>query len=50
MTGRAHYPTLLPNGPDPRFAFAGYVNFDGLGTITGGEMDEVISNAINGVA
>ncbi len=49
MTGRAHYPTLLPNGPDPRFAFAGYVNFDGLGTITGGEMDEVISNAINGV-
>jgi hypothetical protein len=49
MTGRAHYPTLLPNGPDPRFAFAGYVNFDGLGTITGGEMDEVISNAVNGV-
>jgi hypothetical protein len=48
MTGRAHYPTLLPNGPDPRFAFAGYVNFDGLGTITGGEMDEVISNAVNG--
>ena len=48
MTGRAHYPTLIPNGPDPRFAFAGYVNFDGLGTITGGEMDEVISDAING--
>jgi hypothetical protein len=49
MSGRAHYPTLLPNGPDPRFAFAGAVNFDGLGSITSGEMDEVISNAVNGV-
>ncbi len=49
MTGRNHFPTLLPNGPDPRVAFAGYVNFDGLGTITGGEMDEVISNAVSGV-
>ena len=48
MAGRAHYPTLIPNGPDPRFAFAGYVNFDGLGTITGGEMDEVISDAYQG--
>jgi len=48
MTGRNHFPTLLPNGPDPRVAFAGYVNFDGLGTITGGEMDEVISNAYEG--
>jgi len=48
MAGRNHYPTLIPNGPDPRIAFAGYVNFDGLGAITDGEMDEVISNAING--
>jgi hypothetical protein len=49
IAGRAHYPTLIPNGPDPRFAFAGYLDLDGLGTITGGEMDEVISNAINGL-
>jgi hypothetical protein len=48
MAGRAHYPTLLPNGPDPRFAFAGYLNLDGNGTITTGELDEVISDAIDG--
>ena len=48
MTGRAHYPTLLPNGPDPRFAFAGYLNLDGNGKITGGELDEVVSNAYQG--
>jgi hypothetical protein len=48
MTGRAHYPTLIPNGPDPRFAFAGYLNLDGNGTITAGELDEVISDAYQG--
>ena len=48
MSGFVHYPTLLPNGPDPRFAFAGYLNFDGNGTITTGELDEVISDAYNG--
>lgn len=48
MAGRIHYPTLIPNGPDPRFAFAGYLNLDGLGTITGGEIDEVISDAYQG--
>ena len=46
MIGRAHYPTLLPNGPDPRFAFAGYIDLDGRGNLTGGEMDEIISNAV----
>ncbi len=49
MTGRNHFPTLLPNGPDPRTAFAGFVTFDGLGTISSGEMDQVISNEVTGV-
>jgi hypothetical protein len=48
LTGRAHYPTLLPNGPDPRFAMAGYMNLDGNGTIPSGELDEVISNSYAG--
>jgi hypothetical protein len=48
MTGNAHYPTLIPNGPDPRFAFAGYVDMDGSGKVTGGELDEVISDATDG--
>lgn len=48
MTGRFHYPTLLPNGPDPRSAFTGYLNLDGNGTVTGGEVDEVISLAFDG--
>jgi hypothetical protein len=48
MAGRVHYPTLLPNGPDPRFAFAGYLSLDGNGKITTGELDEVISDAFDG--
>lgn len=48
MAGRNHYPTLLPNGPDPRIALAGYLNLDGNGTISGGELDEVISDAYAG--
>jgi hypothetical protein len=48
MSGRVHYPTLLPNGPDPRMAFAGYLNFDGSGKITAGELDEVVSTAYDG--
>jgi len=48
MAGRAHYPTLAPNGPDPRFAFAGYLNLDGNGKITAGELDEVVSDAYQG--
>ena len=48
ITGRAHYPTLIPNGPDPRFAFAGYINLDGNGTITGGDLDEVVSDTYQG--
>jgi hypothetical protein len=48
MGGFVHYPTLLPNGPDPRFAFAGYINFDGNGAVTAGELDEVVSDAYDG--
>ncbi len=48
MSGRVHYPTLLPNGPDPRMAFAGYLNLDGTGKISAGELDEVVSTANNG--
>lgn len=50
MSGRVHYPTLLPNGPDPRVAFAGYINFDGTGKISAGGLDEVVSTANNGKA
>jgi hypothetical protein len=48
MAGRVHYPTLLPSGPDPRYAFAGYLNFDGSGSITAGELDEVVSLTYDG--
>jgi hypothetical protein len=48
MSGRIHYPTLLPNGPDPRIAFAGYLNLDGTGKILAGGLDEVVSTANNG--
>ena len=34
LAGRVHYPTLLPNGPDPRVTFVGYISCDGNGNIT----------------
>lgn len=43
LSGRIHYPTLLPNGPDPRVNFVGYITGDGNGNFTGGEFDEDLS-------
>jgi hypothetical protein len=43
LAGRVHYPTLLPNGPDPRVTFVGYISCDGNGQVTAGEVDEDLS-------
>ena len=43
LAGRVHYPTILPNGPDPRVTFVGYISCDGNGNITAGKVDEDLS-------